>query len=390
MAISTDRLSISNLTDIPVNNYTSASDTSSINATRSLSEAYTQSGLSNALSPNISIGNQSLQSTMGIFGNNCNQSSMSAQQRSNYYNSRDSRNMGYGGSTLCSNGRTANGLDGVLGNISNINNFNNVKVSIPSFSAYNVTNAITNTVTNLFGGTIGGLVGIPLCLLAAVTDGLIKALNKIGSTLANKLSLSNLFNAKLTQCLSKAISGMVSNSTLNRTTTGSVINQFSNTGNNTSSAMIDSMLSNGTSRSTLYDGFGYAFNTENDSNVESKLSLYNSVISTDTDPDSVSLSQSYTKGSVENIISNLNNTENTNTTYGTADYENVVTGLHNVDSGWNKDSTGETNYYRASGNSRLASLSETSVLGNTETNTSGTYTTNLSEAESIYLVNSVA
>jgi len=149
------------------------------------------------------------------------------------------------------------------------------------------------------------------------------------------------------------------------------------------------MLSNGTSRDTIYSGLGYSLSGTNDNNTETKLSVLNSVVSTDP-AGSGSLSQNYTKSSLDNVIGNLDNTTNTNTTYGTGDYKNVVTGLNNVDSSWNKDSAGDTNYYRTNGNKRLSSLSATDVTGKSSTDTSGTYNTSLSESETIYAINAVA
>jgi len=228
MAISTDRLSLSSLTDIPVGNYSTASDTNAVNNTRSLSDS--GSDIMSGIGSNVRMGNQSLSSSLGMFDTSCNTSGLSSNQRSNYYTSRDSRNLGYGGSTLCSNGRRSNGMDGVLGNVNNLSSFDNVSVRLPTTSIMGLTNMINSTATSLFGSTIGGLISIPVCLIGSVLSGLLSALNKIGSSLSRKLGLTNLLNSSLARCLTKAVSGIMSNSSVTTATTGSVINHVSSSG----------------------------------------------------------------------------------------------------------------------------------------------------------------
>lgn len=384
MAISTDRLGLDNLSTLTTSNYSTLSDTTSITQARSLSDTYSSSQLS-ALTPQIAVGNTNL-SQIGIFGNNCNTALPASANNSRYTRSLNN-NLGYGGNnSICS--RNTNPLDAAFGNINNLNNFNNFRVKIPQVRESMLDSLITSEATSMFGSTLGSIIAIPLCLLSAIKNGILSAINKIGSTLANKLGLSNLFNLKLAQCLSKALSGTSGvNSTITQVTTGTMINNLSATDTATSSSMLSSMVASGaTTNSNLISGFGYSLAQENDENVVNKLYLYNAVASTSSDEEL--LSTAYTKGNIDNVMTNLGNANVTTTTDPSDDYKDITKSLSYVDNSWNKDNDGNQNLYRTNGNAPLSILANANLTSNTTTNLSGTIpASSVSDAEAISIIN---
>lgn len=387
MAISEERLGLDSLVAASQINYSTASDTAALTETRSLSDSYAKAQTSNILNP----GSNSSSMMNNAFGNfsldNCGNSELPSYLRNGNYYDGMMRDLAYGGNNgVCSRQRSSNPIDSALGNVNNINRLGNFKMAIPT-AREGMVDGMINSQAKSYLGDASGLVSIPMCLISGVKRGLLNSLNKIGSTLSSKLSLSGLFNNKLSSCMSKALVSAGNNNTVGTLTSSGIVSNYSNMDNRFASNSLGTMVSSGSiSNNSLLSGFSHSLSNGTDNNVENKLHLLNSVQDNN---DNQSLTSIYTKGNVDNVLSNLNNSQTVSNS-PSSDYANVTKALDYVDPSWDKDSSGETNLYRATGNARLNTLATAEVNTSGVNNISGVYDTEIDRSTSIVILNSFA
>lgn len=389
MAISEERLGYDSLVSASQINYSTASDTAALTESKSLSDAYTAAQLNTSLnSSGTSSKGSILDNAFGNFSlDNCGNSGLPSYLRNGNYYDGMLRNLGYGGNNaVCSKQRSSNPFDSALGNVNNIGQLGNFKLGIPAVRENMMDSMITSQAKSYLGDA-GGLISIPMCLITDVKRGLLSGLNKIGSSLSSKLSIANLFNLKLSSCMSKALATAGNNNTVGKLTSSSLINNYSAMDNSSAATTLSGMVNSGSiSNNTLLSGFSHTLSNGSDNNVENKLYLLNSVQKNVEDK---SLTSIYTKGNSENVLNNLNES-NYISNSPSSDYKQVTQALDYVDASWDKDNTGSTNLYRSVGNKRLTTLAAATVNSNVVTDTSGEYTTNLDRASEIYILNSFA
>lgn len=389
MAISEDRLGYESLVQASQINFSTASDTAAMTESRSLSDAYAQAQANSIMSPaGTSMGSSILDNTFGSFSlDNCGNSGLPSYLRnSNYYDGM-MRNLGYGGNNaICSKQRDANPVDSVLGNVNNINRLSNFKMSIPSVRENMVDTMITSQAKSYFGDA-SGIVSVPMCLITDVKRGLLNSLNKVGSSLSSKLSLANLFNLKLSSCMSRALATAGNNNTVGKLTSSSMVNNYSTMDSNFAAQSLGGMVNSGSiSNNMLLSGFSHSLSNGADNNVENKLYLLNSVQENNSNQ---SLTSVYSKGNVENVLSNLSGSTYISNS-PSSDYTQISKSLDYVDSSWDKDTTGATNLYRSVGNERLTTLASAKTNTNVVNDISGNYTTNINRETNILILNSMA
>lgn len=387
MAISEERLGLDSLVAASQINYSTASDTTALIETRSLSDSYAKAQTENILNPDSSSSSM-MDNAFGNFSlDNCGDSGLPSYLRNgNYYDSM-MRDLAYGGNNgVCPKQRNTNPIDSALGNVNNINRLGNFKMSIPT-ARESMVDGMINSQAKSYLGDVGSLVSIPMCLISGVKRTLLNSLNKIGSTLSSKLSLSGLFNNKLSSCMSKALVSAGTNNTVGTLTSSGIINNYSSMDNRFASSALGNMISLGSITSNnLLSGFSHSLSNGTDNNVENKLQLLNSVQDNNTDQ---SLTSIYTKGNVDNILSNLSSSQTVSNS-PSSDYASVTKALDYVDTSWDKDSSGETNLYRATGNARLNTLATAEVNSSGVNNISGVYDTDIDRSTSIVILNSFA
>lgn len=388
MSIPEDRLSLESLTQTPVSAFNAETDQGYLLESRSLSNQYTSSQATSILTPTPVTANNNLNSGIGIFSNNCSGAQVPASLRNNYYGSGFNKSSRFGSNnTICPNTKAMFGADNVLGQRNNFDIMESAKSLIPVSKEGMLNSIVGDEIGSVLGRVMSAVIGVPLCLLAAVVSGVLGALGKIGSTLANKLGLKDLFSNKLSACLAKALTGAGVNNTITNITTGSVINNSLALGRNNGASTIDGMLDSGyTTRQNVYSGLGYSLSQDDDKYTEDKLYLANSVYQADENP---SLSTAYTRSNTDTILNNLSSSNRTSN-IPSEDYENTTGGLDVVAVGWDKDSSGDTNLYRTVGNDRLSNLSAAKVGDNGKADLSGNYDSSFNRAETINILNNVA
>lgn len=288
----------------------------------------------------------------------------------------------------CANQATKQRLDGLYNQVKSIK-FSNLAIS-PLKEEY-----LNKTINELLGNNFS-LSGLTANDLNALTNNiktkLLAATGIAGLTANQKLLLQKLFGNKVNNLNSLASPSSTtagSNKTVSKLALSSVFDQTSKTNPDLTASMVSSLLLDPTTdRGVVMGALTSTVSNSNPNNIENNLTLLNSIVDTNTNG-SVAISDKAAMQTNTTDILKTISSSNTNSSTPTSDYNNIMSGLSNLDNNWATDATGATNYSNVSGNSRIVDLAS-SVTSSTPADktllTSNEYNTTLSSSEQIAIL----
>ena len=285
--------------------------------------------------------------------------------------------------SLCGKSIKLNPIDAILNITKPLGN----KKDLLSKSNEKILNKFIDTDTKQLLKSAGLNSSMSDCYLNRTKNGLVNGSNGYGNTLTSKLNMNNLLNSRdcnplvgLNSYKDKFISDMSATN---------IIDSLSVDDSGIAVPYVSNMLADNNSRSSTLTGISRSLSYANDDTVDNKLLLASSASSSASNPQNRNIESIQLRTDSNLILNNLSNTSTT-TNSPTSDAVNLTNGLDVVDPNWSRDSEGNTNLYRTAGNERLASVSNSYITSRQPiNNTTGSVTTNLSRYDQIAIVNAV-
>lgn len=382
MAISEDRLGISQLTKIAKSNYANTSDTSDI-STKSLSET-TPVVKSSILGSLTKKNNSTVNESLSIFEDVLCNGFKPLNLRLPNLKLSLFRDLNFDfGINVCGKSKIINPIDTAF----NLAKPLMARKPLLTVAKEGLLNNIIKADTKSSMKALGLGNNIPDCLLNGTKGQLVNSTDLLGNSLKSKLNLLNLLNNN--NCGSSIINKTGVNQTVATLSVASVLGALTNSDMNTATNYVTSMLSIDSNRETVLSGTSKTLNTKNDSSIDKKLLLVSTMYDNDTDMKRKDRESIYVRTDSTIVLQNLDKTNNTSNS-PVSDGIILTKSLDTIDPNWSRDSEGNTNMYKVSNNSRLNDISTKTMASRQPmvNNTGSTNSTSIDPFGQIAILNS--
>lgn len=359
MAITSDRVDLSAISNVAKSVYNKASDTEAIKTASSLASMKPQKRKKSILD---TVQQKAISSTgtdiIGVTEDDCDALSS---MRSGNLGAGNNRNLNSGISTVdCTIPVTGSDIISVVLDkaLSMVPALLLKKSPLNSSHEKKINSLISSTVKQSLRA-ININTSDPLCLLNNSKGGLSNGMSNIGFTVGSKNKIGNLLSNN-GNCLNGTLSLTDGGLAMVGIAYAGTINVLSRMGVEHTVGFANEINDDPVKREHFYSGYKSSINGRDDANIENKLLLLDVFKKNTNDENQKKRELVMTLGTTDSTIKAISNSKKTSNS-PISDYRYTTRALSSMDPNWNKDIDGNTNYSRMKGNKRMSALADSSL-----------------------------